>query len=140
MKSNYIFLLLVIGLTACVDGSDDFVTAENLIDTELQTFVDNFEAEAISRGFDIDVEGATSIKRVYGDDAMVVFIKPPSPEVLFERLRKRKTETAASLEKRINRARRELAYENKFDRILINDDLDTALNDAEKLIRKVLKI
>ena len=86
------------------------------------------------------MKGATSIKRVYGDDAMVVFIKPPSPEVLFERLRKRKTETAASLEKRINRARRELAYENKFDRILINDDLDTALNDAEKLIRKVLKI
>lgn len=56
MKLNYIFLLLVIGLTACVDSSDDFVSTENLIDTELQTFVDNFEAEAISRGFDIDVE------------------------------------------------------------------------------------
>ncbi len=90
--------------------------------------------------FDIDVKGATSIKRVYGDEAMVVFIKPPSPEILFERLRKRKTETAASLEKRINRARRELTYEDKFDRVLINDDLETALKDAEKLIRKVLKI
>ena len=90
--------------------------------------------------FDIDVKGATSIKQVYGDEAMVVFIKPPSPEILFERLRKRKTETPASLEKRINRARRELTYEDKFDHVLINDDLSTALNDGEELIRKILDI
>lgn len=90
--------------------------------------------------FDIDVKGATSIKRVYGDEAMVIFIKPPSPEVLFERLRKRKTESPASLEKRINRARRELTYEDKFDRVLINDDLEIALKDAKKLIRKVLNV
>jgi len=90
--------------------------------------------------FDIDVEGAISIKEIYGDEAMVIFIKPPSPEVLFERLRKRKTESPASLEKRINRARRELTYEDKFDRVLINDDLQIALSDAEQLIRKVLYI
>lgn len=90
--------------------------------------------------FDIDVKGATSIKGVYGDEAMVIFIKPPSPEVLFERLRNRKTESAKSLEKRIARARRELAYEDKFDRILVNDDLDTALRDAEILIQRVLNI
>jgi len=90
--------------------------------------------------FDIDVEGATSIKRVYGEKALVIFIKPPSPEVLFKRLRNRKTESAKSLEKRIARARRELAYEDKFDRILVNDDLDTALRDAERLIQSVLDL
>ena len=90
--------------------------------------------------FDIDVKGATSIKQVYGDEAMIIFVKPPSPEILFERLQKRKTETPASLEKRINRARRELSYEDKFDHILINDDLSIALRDAEELIRKFLDI
>jgi len=90
--------------------------------------------------FDIDVKGATSIKRVYGDDAMVVFIKPPSPEVLFERLRNRKTESQKSLEKRIARAKRELTYEDKFDKVLMNDDLDIALRDAEQLIKDSLAL
>ncbi len=90
--------------------------------------------------FDIDVRGATSIKEVYGNEAKVIFIKPPSPEVLFERLRKRKTETKKSLEKRIARARRELTYEDKFDAILVNDELEVALNDAENLIKTTLNL
>ncbi len=90
--------------------------------------------------FDIDVQGATSIKKVYGDEAMVVFIKPPSPEVLFERLRNRKTESVKSLEKRIARARRELTYEDKFDRVLVNDILEVAFQDGEALIKEFTKI
>lgn len=90
--------------------------------------------------FDIDVEGASSIKRVYGDEVLVVFIKPPSPEVLFERLRNRKTESKKSLEKRIARATRELTYEDKFDVVLINDQLEVALSDAEKLIKTTLNL
>ncbi len=90
--------------------------------------------------FDIDVNGASSIKKVYGDEALVIFVKPPSPEVLFERLRNRKTESAKSLEKRIARARRELTFEDKFDCILINDDLKTALLDAEELVKAFTSI
>jgi len=125
-------------------ASDEFVEWEEVYEGQFYGTLKS-EVERILRVgkyaiFDIDVKGATSIKRVYSDEAMVIFIKPPSPEVLFERLRKRKTETPASLEKRIARARRELAYEDKFDRILINDDLQTALNDAERLIRKVLDL
>lgn len=90
--------------------------------------------------FDIDVRGATSIKRVYGDEAMVIFIKPPSPEILFERLRNRKTESQKSLEKRIARAKRELTYEDKFDKVLVNDQLDVAFRHAEQLIKDSLAL
>lgn len=85
--------------------------------------------------FDIDVQGAISIKKVYGDEVHVVFIKPPSKEVLFNRLKNRKTESKKSLERRINKAIKELEYENKFDAVLLNDKLDVAFEDAEKIVR-----
>lgn len=86
--------------------------------------------------FDIDVQGAISIKKVYKEEVLVVFIKPPSPEILFERLRARKTETEKSLKKRIAKASRELTYEDRFDEVLMNDDLETALKEAEKIVKK----
>ena len=81
--------------------------------------------------FDIDVRGATNLKNQYGDKALAVFIAPPSYEVLEKRLIDRKTESDASLKERLKRVRRELEYIDTFDTILINDDLDTALKDAE---------
>lgn len=90
--------------------------------------------------FDIDVKGAVNIKKEYPDNSLAVFIKPPSPEVLFERLRNRKTETAKSLKKRIKRATKELTYEEKFDTVLVNDVLATAFEDAEKIIEDYLGI
>jgi len=90
--------------------------------------------------FDIEVNGATNLKEKYRDRALAVFIKPPSAEVLFERLKARKTETEASLKKRIARAEKELTYEDKFDTVLVNDDLDIALKEAEKIIQTFLSI
>ncbi|MEM7103149.1 MAG: guanylate kinase [Bacteroidota bacterium] len=84
--------------------------------------------------FDIDVKGALNIKKAYPDNSLSVFVKPPSPEILFERLRNRKTESEASLKKRIARATEELTYEHKFDIVLLNDDLETALENAEKIV------
>jgi len=81
--------------------------------------------------FDIEVNGATSIKEKFGDKAHVVFVKPPSLEVLVERLKNRKTESEASLRKRIKRVKRELTFENSFDYVLVNDVLDTTLKEAE---------
>ena len=88
--------------------------------------------------FDIDVRGAVNIKKRYGDQALAVFIKPPSPEVLFERLRSRKTESAKSLRRRIARARYELNYEDRFDRTLVNDQLEVALADAEAIVKEFI--
>lgn len=88
--------------------------------------------------FDIDVKGAMNIKKAYPDCSLSIFIKPPSPDVLFERLHNRKTETAKSLERRIARATEELTYESKFDVIVLNDDLQKAFGDAENLVRDFL--
>jgi guanylate kinase len=88
--------------------------------------------------FDIDVKGARSIKEAYGEHALSVFVKPPSFEILKQRLINRKTEDEGSLRKRINRVREEMTYERVFDVTLINNDLDTALVEAERLVAQFL--
>ena len=88
--------------------------------------------------FDIDVKGALSIKRVYPENALAVFIRPPSEAVLIDRLKKRQTETPQSLEKRINKIKEELSYQDKFDVVLVNDDLDQALKEAEEIVERFL--
>ncbi len=88
--------------------------------------------------FDIEVKGAQNLKNVYGDQALAIFIKPPSLEVLIQRLKSRNTENEKSLKKRIARAKKELKYENKFDLVLVNDDLELAINEAEKILKNFL--
>jgi len=88
--------------------------------------------------FDIEVKGATNIKKNYGAKALAIFIKPPSLEVLLDRLRKRDTESKSSIEERIGRAKQEMAYEHSFDTILVNDDLAIALADAETIVRNFI--
>lgn len=88
--------------------------------------------------FDIEVKGATNIRNMFPEETLGVFVKPPSPEILFERLKGRKTETEESLRKRISRATEELTYENKFDTVLLNDDLEIALLEAEDIVKMFL--
>ncbi len=90
--------------------------------------------------FDIDVRGAVRLKKLYGDKAYVVFVAPPSIKSLEERLSNRKTETKSSLLKRIKRAIRELEYREKFDRVLINDDLEDALEEARQIVADFVNI
>jgi len=71
--------------------------------------------------FDIEVKGATNIKKLYGDQCQAIFIKPPSLEILIERLTNRNTETAKSLKKRIARVKREMTYQNTFDKVLVKN-------------------
>ena len=87
--------------------------------------------------FDIDVRGALSIKKHY-PNTMIVFVQPPSVEILLERLRNRATETPETLRKRIDRAKTELTFAPKFDKIIVNDDLAIALQDTEALVAKLL--
>jgi guanylate kinase len=88
--------------------------------------------------FDIDVMGATTLKEKYPDKTLAVFIKPPSMEVLLERLERRKSETPENLKRRIRRAKIELAYQTSFDKILVNDKLDIALKEAEEIVEAFL--
>ncbi len=84
--------------------------------------------------FDVDVEGGLNLKKYFADKALAVFVKPPSVQVLANRLKERSTETAETLKMRIDKAIHELDYENRFDAVILNDDLNTALKQAEELL------
>lgn len=84
--------------------------------------------------FDIDVEGGLRLKKKFGDDALAIFVQPPSLDVLIERLTGRGTDSEEKLAERIKKAEKELDYASKFDVILKNHDLDTACKEAEDLI------
>jgi guanylate kinase len=84
--------------------------------------------------FDVDVKGGVNLKKYFGDGAMSIFIKAPSVEVLRERLVKRGTDSPEQIEQRVAKASEEMTYAPKFDHILVNDDLDKAFAEAEKLV------
>ena len=90
--------------------------------------------------FDIDVKGALNIKKNYGEDSLVVFISPPSLEILIERLKNRGTESEKSLKKRIARVKKEMDYKDKFDIVLINDFLPETFRKAEQIVEDFLGI
>jgi len=106
----------------------------------LYSEIDRIWAEGNHVIFDIDVKGATNIKKAYPKESMAVFVKPPSPEILFKRLRDRNTEDADSLAIRIARATEELTYESTFDYVLLNNQLDEALAEAEKIVADFLDL
>ncbi len=89
--------------------------------------------------FDIDVEGGIRLKRKYEEDALAIFVQPPSLEVLKERLSGRGTDSPEKLQERFVKAEKELLYANKFDVILKNYDLATACAEAEQLVGDFLK-
>lgn len=84
---------------------------------------------------DVDVKGGLSIKEFYKDRALAVFVKPPSLEVLESRLRARATDSAASISARLYKANFELTFEDRFDVTVVNDDLDEATAQAQKLVQ-----
>lgn len=88
---------------------------------------------------DMDVQGGINIQQKYPGNTLSLFIEPPSLEELRRRLEARGTETPESLQARINKASLELSRKNKFDRIIINDQLERACKEAEEAVRKFLK-
>lgn len=86
--------------------------------------------------FDIDVKGGVNLKRLYGGNALAVFIQPPSVEELRKRLVGRGTDSPEAIERRVAKAEEELAYAGKFDVVLVNDNLEEALARAEKVVEE----
>jgi guanylate kinase len=85
--------------------------------------------------FDVDVKGGVNIKKHYGDEAMSIFIQPPSIDELRRRLEHRATDAPEVIDQRIARAEFELTFADKFDKIVVNDDLEQAKADALKLVQ-----
>ena len=88
--------------------------------------------------FDVDVKGGCNIKQFYGDRALSIFIQPPSVDELRRRLEHRATDDAEQIEQRIAKAEEEMSYAPRFDKILVNDDLETAKAEAVQLLSDFL--
>ena len=88
--------------------------------------------------FDVDVEGGVTLKNHFKDQALSIFISPPSIKELKKRLINRDSEKQNELEKRISKAKKELEYQPQFDEVIMNDFLEIACNDAYALIKKKL--
>ena len=88
--------------------------------------------------FDVDVVGGCNIKKFYGDRALSVFIQPPCIDDLRKRLEGRGTDSPEVIENRIAKAEYELGFTGQFDKVVVNDDLETAQKDALKIIREFL--
>lgn len=89
--------------------------------------------------FDVDVKGGINIKKYYADNALSIFIMPPSIDVLRERLLKRATDSAEMIEKRIAKAAWEMSFADSFDVKIVNDDLEIAFKEVYSVITDFLK-
>ncbi|MBN2613534.1 MAG: guanylate kinase [Bacteroidales bacterium] len=88
--------------------------------------------------FDVDVIGGMNLKRHFGSNSLSVFVMPPSLEELEKRLISRGLDTPDKIKGRMSKANYEMKYAGKFDKILVNNDLDRALKEAEALVREFL--
>ncbi len=95
-------------------------------------------SEGLNVIFDVDVVGGCNIKKYYGDRALSLFIQPPSVEELRKRLEGRGTDTREVIESRIAKAEFELEFAPKFDKVIINDDLEKAQKEALETIKNFL--
>lgn len=89
--------------------------------------------------FDVDVKGGVNLKKYFGDKSLSVFIQAPSVEELRKRLVARGTDSAEAIAKRVAKASEEMTYADKFDYILVNDDLQKAYAEAEKVVDDFLQ-
>ena len=123
-------------------ANDEFVEYEEVYKDKfygtLKSQVDKQLAAGENIVFDVDVNGALRIKRLYGKRALSIFIQPPSIEELRSRLEKRATDAPEVIEQRIERAKYELSQAENFDEVIINDNLEIAQVEAHALIEDFL--
>ncbi|UYZ62864.1 guanylate kinase [Hymenobacter weizhouensis] len=121
---------------------DDFVEWEEVYEGAfygtLKSEIERIWESGHHAVLDVDVKGGLSIKEFYKDRALAVFVKPPSLQVLEQRLRHRATDSDASISARLYKANFELTFEDRFDVTIVNDDLDRAIDQAEKLVREFI--
>lgn len=99
----------------------------------LKSEIDRIWSEGRNVIFDVDVKGGLNLKKYFGDKALAIFVKVPSIEVLEARLNDRGTESPQSLSQRLFKAKFEMGFQNKFDVVLVNENLETSLKEAQRL-------
>lgn len=122
--------------------ADDFLEYEEVYEGRFYGTLKSQVEEKLAAGknvvFDVDVKGGINIKKYYGDAALSVFIQPPSVEALRERLIGRNTDEMGQIEQRLAKAEYEMSFAPKFDRVLVNDNLEVAKQEAVALLNDFL--
>jgi guanylate kinase len=122
---------------------DEFVEWEEVYEGAfygtLKSEIERIWANGQHAILDVDVKGGLSIKEFYQDRALAIFVRPPSIEALAQRLTARATDSTSSISSRVYKATFELAFEDKFDVTVVNDDLEEAVAHAEKLVRDFIQ-
>ena len=119
-------------------AGDEFIEYEQVYDGlyygTLKTEIERIEKAGHQVLFDVDVKGGLNLKRILGDKAVSVFICPPSIEELRRRLEGRGDTSAEMIEKRLAKAEYEMSFKPQFDRVIVNDDLQSAFSQLDRLI------
>lgn len=118
----------------------DFLEWEEVYENQfygtLRSEVDRLNAQGLHVLFDVDVVGGLNIKRQFAEKALAIFVMPPSVEELERRLKGRSSESEESLRKRVEKAAHELTFSDRFDVVLVNDDLEQAKMDALETVKR----
>ena len=118
---------------------DEFLEYEEVYENRfygtLKQQVERQREEGQNVVFDVDVKGGINIKKHYGDEALSLFIQPPSVEELRRRLEGRGTDTPEAIEQRLAKAAYELTFAPQFDRVIVNDNLETAKQETLEVVK-----
>ena len=119
-----------------IDG-DEFIEWEEVYEGNfygtLKSEIDRIWNEGKNVIFDVDVKGGLNLKKYFGKKALAVFVKVPSIDVLKGRLKDRGTESEESLSRRLFKAKFEMGFQDQFDAVLVNQNLDKSLTEAQRL-------
>lgn len=120
-------------------ANDDFVEYEEVYPGRFYGTLRSEIARIVDGGhnvvLDIDVKGGVNVKRLYGSEAVSIFIQPPSVEALRQRLERRGTESPEAIDQRVARAELEISYAPQFDHVVINDLLPEAIEAVEGILK-----
>lgn len=132
-----------------VEEFKDAITKDGLVEYEevypgrfygtLKSEIARIQEKGNNAILDIDVKGGVNVKRMYGDNARSIFIMPPSIETLRQRLLSRATDSIEAINQRVDKAAFELTFSDKFDKQVVNDDLDKAVEETRQLILDFIK-
>ncbi|MBR5531803.1 MAG: guanylate kinase [Bacteroidales bacterium] len=124
-------------------ANDEFIEYEEVYKDNfygtLKSEVERIRENGMNVVFDIDVVGGVNIKNIFGDEALSMFIMPPSVEELRNRLVGRNTDSAETIEKRLAKAEYEIGFADKFDKVVVNDDLESAKAEALSIIKEFVE-
>lgn len=111
---------------------------ENMFYGTLKSEVEKIWASGNCIIFDVDVVGGIKLKNLFKNNALAIFVSPPSIKTLIKRLKKRATETEENLEKRIKKIHKELKMKDAFDIIIVNEKLEDSFEETTKHVKKFL--